>query len=438
MTTELTPSGVACNLACTYCYQNQMREAGNVSGGANFEKMKAGLERENTAFTVFGGEALLTPLPQLEEIFAYGLQRFGSNGVQSNGVLITDAHVALFKKYKVFVGLSLDGPGPLNDSRWAGSLEKTREATVASFQGLDRLLRAGIKPSIIVTLYRGNAVGDRLWQLMAWFRELEALGLLNVRLHLLEVESDAVRGAMALTVEENLTALLRLYEFQATTKVRFDLFAEMARLLMGDDANTTCIWNACDTYTTAAVRGVNGQGESSNCGRTNKEGVDWRKADRPGFERQVALYHTPQEDLGCAGCRFFFACKGQCPGTAEAGDWRNRSEHCGIWMGMFKRIEADLIGIGKTPLSQMDDLRMRADALMLRYWERGENLSVTAALHALKTGELPSAGWHEHGDHYDAPDGYVHEDAAEVMSYVHGDKGTTYTHGDSHGDSDAS
>jgi uncharacterized protein len=409
-----------------------MRDAGNVTVPHDFEKMKAGLEREGGSFSVFGGEALLTPLPLLEEIFAYGLQRFGSNGIQTNGALITDVHVELFKRYKVNVGLSLDGPGELNDSRWAGSLKKTREATAQSFSGLFRLLDAGIVPSVIVTLYRGNAVGDKLTQLLEWFRLLEVYGVYAVRLHLLEVETDEVQQAMALTIEENTAALLRLYEFQATTKVRFDLFGEMAKLLLGNDVGATCVWGACDPYTTAAVRGVDAEGESSNCGRTNKEGISWQKAQTPGYERQVALYHTPQADFGCEDCRFFFACKGQCPGTAEGGDWRNRSEHCGAWMTLFDRIEADLISIGHVPLSRNDALRTQVDALMLKYWARGENLSITQAVAAVQAGVEPTIvpPARGHGDHWDAPDGYRHADGDFT---IHGDRGTT----DMHGDSDA-
>lgn len=408
-----------------------MRDAANITEGYNFEKMKAGLEKEGGQFTVFGGEALLTPLPVLEEIFAYGFKRFGANGVQTNGALISSAHIALFKKYQVHVGLSLDGPEELNDSRWAGSLEKTRAATAASFAALEELFTAGITPSLIVTLYRGNAgTTERLSRLLKWFYSLEARGVRSVRLHLLEVENESVRESMALTIQENTAALLRLYEFQATTRIKFDLFAEMAKLLLGDDKGATCTWNACDPYTTNAVRGVDGLGQSSNCGRTNKEGIDWRKSNQVGYERQLALYHTPQADLGCQDCRFFFACKGQCPGTAEDNDWRNRSEHCAIWMSLFERIENDLVGLGRTPLSLAGELRRKVEVAMLDTWSRGRNISVREALSCARTGVPPvgNNGNREHGDHWDAPDGYEHNDGP---TQVHGDNGTTTMHGDS-------
>ena len=60
---------------------------------------------------------------------ALGPRKYGSNGIQTNGVLINDEHIRMFRDYKVHVGVSVDGPGELNDSRWAGTLERTREAT---------------------------------------------------------------------------------------------------------------------------------------------------------------------------------------------------------------------------------------------------------------------------------------------------------------------
>src|SRR5688572_11652323 len=113
MTLEVNPVGVKCNLECTYCYEGGQREAGNFSPGYDVDAMIAALDKETSEFALFGGEALLIKLPDLERLLAYGLKRFGKNGVQTNGTLITDAHVELFKKYKCHVGVSMDGPGVL-------------------------------------------------------------------------------------------------------------------------------------------------------------------------------------------------------------------------------------------------------------------------------------------------------------------------------------
>ena len=88
-----------------------------------------------------------------------------------------------------------------------------------------------------------------------------------------------------MTTRENVGALLALHALEPQlVRLKFDLFAEMRRLLMGRDHRSSCVWNACDPYTTRAVRGVEGYGERSNCGRTNKDGVDFAKADVAGYD----------------------------------------------------------------------------------------------------------------------------------------------------------
>src|SRR5262245_63404502 len=106
MGVELRPLGVKCNLRCQYCYQNPKREAGNVNRAYDIQRMKAAITEEGGPFILFGGEPLLLPLEDLEELWAWGLQQFGGNGVQTNGTLISDAHIELFKRYHVRVGIS--------------------------------------------------------------------------------------------------------------------------------------------------------------------------------------------------------------------------------------------------------------------------------------------------------------------------------------------
>src|SRR4051794_6471099 len=173
MTVELRPLGVACNLRCQYCYQNPQRDAQSSRRRYDLDVMKAAVEAEGGPFTLFGGEPLLLPLEDLENLWSWGLARFGRNGVQTNGALITDRHIEIFLRYRVHVGISIDGPGPLNDVRWGGTLERTRQATARSEAAILRLIDANIAPSLIVTLHRGNATAARLPTLLEWIRELD-------------------------------------------------------------------------------------------------------------------------------------------------------------------------------------------------------------------------------------------------------------------------
>lgn len=420
MTVELTPMGVRCQLSCPYCYQSPMRDAGNFAApGYDVDAMLKALDAEGSEFTVFGGEPLLTPIEDLERIWRWGYERYGRNGVQTNGALITDRHIALFLRYRVHVGISVDGPGELNDTRWAGSVEKTRESTERTHDAIRRLCAAGHPPSIIATLTRINAAPDRLPRFKAWLRELDGLGVTSARIHILEVDHEGVREHLQLSQEETTQAFLELAALESELpRLRFDIFRDIENLLRGEDGRATCTWRACDPYTTSAVQGIDGEGNKHNCGRTNKEGVGWIKADRAGFERYLALYHTPQSYGGCQGCRFFVACKGQCPGEGMGGDWRNRSENCPVYVQLFEHVERRLLDRGVVPVS-LDPDRPAVERRMIDAWARGENLTIAQALAEIRAGaSAPTRRAADHRGHGDS-----HGDHTDHGDSPHGDRG---------------
>lgn len=380
MTIELRPLGVSCNIACQYCYQNPQRDANNVGKSYDIDKMKNTILAYNKPFTLFGGEPLLIPEKDLEEILSWGYDKFGKNSIQTNGTLINENHVRMFKQYAVAVGMSVDGPGELNDIRWAGSLEKTRSLTKKSEKAIETLCKENIPMSIIITLHRGNATKDKLPLLNEWIKQLDKTGVKFVRLHALEVDHSTIQNKYALSEEENLTAFINFAELESSlTSLKLDVFRDIGRMLLAEDKSMTCVWMACDPYTTAAVQGIEGDGRQSNCGRTNKDGIDFIKAKRAGYERYLALYYTPQEFGGCSGCKFFLSCKGQCPGTAIDGDWRNRTEHCGLWKELFQKMEEKLANQGKTPISLRPDRQIIEDS-MLKSWEQGVNPTLSSLL----------------------------------------------------------
>lgn len=392
MTVELRPFGVACNIACHYCYQNPQREAGNFRQSYQMALMKAAVEREGGPFTLFGGEPLLLPLDDFAELLRWGMEQYGRSGIQTNGVLLNDEHIRLFKKYNVDVGISIDGPGELNDLRWHVNLEKTRRNTEIVQRNIERLCREYRHPGLIVTLHRQNATAEALPRLHAWVRQLDALGIRSMRLHLLEAENEHIRQTYSLSDAENIQALLSFAELQAElAHLRFDVLDEMMQSLLGQEQHASCVWRACDPYTTEAVHGVEGNGQSSNCGRTNKDGIDFVKAERASYERYLALYQTPQKAGGCQGCRFFMMCKGQCPGTALHGDWRNRSELCEVWKQLFTHQERQLLQRHQMPLS-LHPQRDRLERRMLRHWERGRNAPPLSVLLDELTHESMSEG----------------------------------------------
>ena len=375
---ELRPLGISCNIACKYCYQNPQRKANNYSKKYDMDKMKEALSKAEEPFTLFGGEPLLMPFEDLEELFRWGFEKFKGSTIQTNGILINDNHIEIFKKYNVDIGISIDGPEELNDVRWFKNIDKTREMTKKTEDIIFKLCSEGLIPGLIVTLHKGNASKERLPKLSDWIKKLDEIGIKSVRLHMLEVDETNIRDTFAMSTEENIEALVNFIELEKKLKnIRFDITSEIRNLLLGKDSDASCVWRACDPFTTMSVRGIEGFGQESKCGRVNKEGIEYLRPESISYERYIHLYNTPDEQGGCQSCRFFLMCKGHCPGTSIKGDWRNKTEHCGVLKYLFSYVERELVLEGQTPLS-LHPVRKRLEQNMISAWKRGGNPPLAA------------------------------------------------------------
>jgi uncharacterized protein len=454
MTTEIKPVGERCNLGCGYCYENPFRDAGNFGAASyDLDAMKKGLEKVigdqqglYGIFTFFGGEPLLMKIEDMEEMIRWGLERFegqvkenyGKIGIQTNGVLLTDDHIKLFKKYGVHVGISMDGPEELNDSRWAGTLEKTRETTKRSQHNAEKLLACGVGCSLIVTMWSGNINPHKRSKLKKWFSSFYDRGIREARIHLLEIDHDDVKEAWSYSEEEAIAFLRDMRQWSAEPdRISFDLFKDIRSSLLGidEDQTVTCTFNACDPYTTSAVQGIEGDGSHGNCGRADHSGIQWLKGEQIGYERYLGLSAVPMEEGACGGCRFFFACKGQCPGTGPNHDWREKTDACSTWMSLFEDEEQRVLAEGRTPISLVAD-REAIEEQLKRAWIAGYQITTQRAIRRARGEESTDFGPTQLGGHGDWHGDKPHGDSnLEKTTGKHGDYHADQPHGDRpHGD----
>lgn len=370
MTVELRPLGVACNLGCTYCYQEPMREAKNINTKYDIELMLKIAEETGQVFSLFGGEILLLPKNDLEKFLKRSFELHGTSMLQTNGTLIDDDHIELFKKYKTHVGVSIDGPNDLNGLRVVRAKKddptKTSEFTQKTIEGIRKIASNNIGCGIIITLHRLNGTKESLPRLLNFMRWLGDIGIKGGNIHTLEVDKTMPdQSKHVLTQEENAEAFIMIAEFlKENPDLTYNPFRDIKDAISGSDENLNCTWKKCDPLNTQAVYGIEGDGGLSNCGRTNKEGIDWYKADDSGFERYISLYNTPQEFGGCQGCRFFTICGGSCPGEAMDYDFRNKTIHCYTQKKILGYYEEELEKEGKIPFSRRPDLKMIEKIMM--------------------------------------------------------------------------
>jgi uncharacterized protein len=367
------------------------------------------------SFHLFGGEALLLPIADLEELWKVGFEKFKHNGVQTNGTLITDAHIELFKKYCVNPGISIDGPGDLNDVRWAGTLEATRKMTARSEAAIDRLLAEGITPSLIVTFHTGNCGTDeQLDRLLQWFQELSDKGIKHINCHLME--SNGRVGDLALPDDRLVAVLFRLWNLVGELPaLRQQMLDSILHALSGDDRQVLCTFRPCDVLNTPSCRGVEADGKPSNCGHVYKDGTIWMPAADQTWTRQVALYQTPQAEGGCQGCEFWLACFGYCPSSGGTNDWRSRSAHCGVLKQIYREAERRLLAAGIVPLSRRPD-REKLEAGVFERLKAGQAISIYQMLNPPKPAKAGPAGSGSQSSRVSRPhlDHLDHLDAAKA------------------------
>ena len=443
MSIEIRPVGVTCNLRCRYCYEENMREVTPTSR-YNREAVLEAASKLTDHFSLFGGEPLLIPLKDVDELLTLACTRFGWSGVQTNGNLITDKHIEVFERCKTQVGISIDGPDELNDIRWAGTEEATRKATARSMWAIRTLAEKAktnprMLPSIITTLHAGNCAKDRFPKLLEWFHELDDMGIRHVNIHVMELDHQASQWALG--DEEYADRLIDLWRAQSTFKnITFAKFTEVLDLLQGNDQKAVCIWRACDPWNTNAVQGIEHDGSPSHCSRTNKDGRNWLPAEGSGdknthttfighpgsrhYERQLALYVTPQDVGGCKDCQYWLICQGNCPGTGESGDWRMRSSYCYLYKRLFAEGERILQERGVKSIADWPN-RPDIERRMYEAWSRSES-PMFGQLAKTTTCDSRGRG-NRHGDHYDGHGDAPHGD--------HTDTPTPGEHGDApHGD----
>jgi uncharacterized protein len=365
MTLELKPHGNKCNVGCIYCYENAMREAGNLTKSPTYdldlmfqrvdEAVAAGYASKDLA--LFGGEALLLKKSDIRRVFEYAKSKRLHVGAQSNGVLFDDEHIALWKEFNATAGISIDGPEELNDLRLVGgSIPKTREATAKTIENIEKLRKAGVKTYAILTVHKLNGAPKHINKLIDFIRYLGDIGITEGNIHMLEVDSDIVSSLYKLTPEQNTEAFLTLAKFFSENRdLKYSPFFEMIDAVSGQDM-VGCTFRSCDPMNTQAVYGIEGNGEISNCGMVNKEGIEWVKATDRQHLRNIMLYQVPPEDGGCKGCPYFTLCSGYCPGSSIDGDWRNKTIHCSTLKSLFAYYEEKCTAMMHEPFTKREDI----------------------------------------------------------------------------------
>ena len=172
----LKPVGSRCNMACQYCYY---QEKGNalLSEQLLEEFTRQYLEAQTmpqVLFTWHGGEPLLRPLSfyrkalELQRRYGQGLQI--DNCIQTNGTLLTDEWCEFLRENNFLVGISIDGPEPLNALRIPSTFHHQPSTFHQIMRGIGLLNKHGVQWNAMATVNAANA--DHPVEFYRFFRDI--------------------------------------------------------------------------------------------------------------------------------------------------------------------------------------------------------------------------------------------------------------------------
>lgn len=360
-----------CNLGCTYCYEDTDRERSEEWANSDYDmdKIMATLEdwREkypNTTPGMHGGEPLLVKNEDLRTIFAYIEEHWdGKTHIQTNGTLIDEETVEIFKEFNVGVGLSCDGPPELNRERKAAGERKTSQSEATdkmserTHEAMEMMIEAGVKFGTITVLHKTNAGTEekfeRLLDWMDWLCQNDCSGHFNPAIPYADVQEDISLGPEVLK-----DRYLRAWEWMKEEPYRkWGPMESYVDNLLGNQVSN-CVNNKCDVFNAGAAKIIKGNGESTGCGKTwgqVGDGVPFLQGPSSDEEydnndsRYEMLKQTPgwvtegEPDLGgCKGCEYWNVCQGGCPSAGENDDFRNRTYFCRAKYALYDQVEHDI------------------------------------------------------------------------------------------------
>jgi uncharacterized protein len=339
-----------CPVGCDYCFSDKS----DIKVPYNKEKMIEACQLVNRAHyrgeervILHGGEIFSIPNDDLTYFVEELSKIFNSISIQTSLSGLTDFHLDLVKRYKIRLGISVDGPPELNTLRGPRSPEKNKIYQDNLVNNMRIVKQEKITFGTISVLTKLNSTEDNINKLENWILENEISGRFNP-MFLPNWGRNTHLEKYELTSEELKQMWLRLIELNKS-EPHLDLnpTKEFSKNLLGDRL-APCIVCRCD-YISTFCDMVAPDGETSRCDRCLQDGlyyIDPSVKSDSNFYRSYILKQTE-----CKGCRYFEICGGGCPGEGVDGDFRRKTRFCSAYYGVYEKLESYLRAVPNITLS---------------------------------------------------------------------------------------
>ncbi|MEO8432102.1 MAG: radical SAM protein [Acidobacteriota bacterium] len=372
-----------CNLNCSYCYvynkgDSTWRSRPSVMPDAVFTAAVGRIRRyceasgQAVAHVVFhGGEPCLVGASRLRRWC--GELRTGLRGVatprfaiQTNGTLVDQEWIDVFRDEEVQVGVSIDGDAALHDAFRVDHLGRGSHAQVE--EGIRRLLAAGLSPQVLSVI---PLSGDGL-RTYEYFRALDVR-----RIHFLlpdythDTKGSAVRHGGSTPVADFLMPVVEKWCLTDWEETDVPLFRQIAELVLGGSSRSDQFGNG-----PLGIVFVEADGdiEGLDVLRVCADGAaavglsvlrdDFEQIAAAGDLHARAIFEGLQLPAVCGACPERETCGGgYLPHRfSKAAGFDNASIWCADILRLFDRMRSLLAVSVEETASRQTVLRQRADS----------------------------------------------------------------------------
>jgi len=365
-----------CNLKCDYCYfffggdetwklhPSVVPQQVVASLGAFAARAARDHGLKTITLIFHGGEPLLMRRPRFAEM-CDTLRSYENGfrfhfGLQTNGVLVDDEWIALFERYQVSVGVSLDGPRTANDlHRLDQSGRSSYDRTVAGLRRLQQAAAAGkmSAPGLLCVI---NPVvdGGETYRHFAHDLGVRKMSFLTPDYTWDSgVDQSVVRG-----VERFLLDSLRAWLADRKPEVRIRVFSELlaalidphamelVRTFRDDYRNIISVSSNGDLGPEDTLRILDPRFGSMGLNVARHKLADLTESDAWREQAEAATVRPK----GCQGCGWWKICKAGRPINrySRAQGFGNPSLYCSGLKDVYTEIAAFLVRNG-TPFSEI-------------------------------------------------------------------------------------
>ncbi len=322
MLTLILKANNSCNLRCEYCSvgdksdSKMMSESEMMYALEWFSKFARERKELNPAIIFHGGEPLLIPVKQyrncIDKLFSENADLNFTLNIQTNGTILNNEIINLFKNYNINPGISIDGSESVHDSqRKTINGEKTFSKII---NNIKTLKENEINVSTLMVLTRKSLFENLDY--LKLFSELE----LPLKINPLYSAGEAVKHQeLFLKSGEYAEYMIRVFEYLIDNEIQISLLPLeyiLQAVIIGNTAPRGCIFSEKCSESFICV---NQDGNIFPCGRFADDklqilGNIYDGINKNGQQilKELKSIRTFKIRSECKNCKYKTLCNGGC------------------------------------------------------------------------------------------------------------------------------